>query len=849
MLLRLLTLPYVRKHALRAALTLAGIVLGVAVFVGMHTANGSVLAAFQTTVDKIAGKAQLQVSAGESGFDETVLETVQSLRGVRAAAPVIEATVQTGLPGQGNLLILAVDLTGDRSLRDYDFDSGDSALIDDPLVFLAQPDSLMVTREFALRNGLDINSRLAMETMEGRREFVIRGIMKPGGLASAFGGNLAVMDIYAAQKVFGRGRTFDRIDLAVVDGVAVEQVRDELRARLGPAFTVEAPSARGAQFESLLKIYSLTAKITSVFALFIGMFIIYNTFEVAVGQRRAEIGLLRALGASRGRVQALFLLESALTGLVGSALGVVLGLLLARGLAGALSGYLTELYGVAQQAESITVDLWLLAAALAIGVLTSVLAGWIPARDAARLDPVKALQKGQYQIIGAEESRVRLGAALVALLVGAGCALANRSGLVFYAGYFLAVLAAVLLAPPMSRWLALALRPVLAWMRPVEGALAVDSLIQAPRRSAGAIAALMLSLAMVIALGGMTRASYHSIRRWLDVALNPDLYVSTSESLTARSFRFPALMADQLRAVEGVGEVQPVRTVRIPFRGQPVMLLAIDVESLARRLLLDPVEGDAQTMYQRAARGEGVLVAENFSLLYNVHLGDTVELASPYATLRYPVLGVITDYTDQQGTIVMDRAEFLRQWRDDTANLFRVYVQPSLDPALVRMRILAGPGAQSRVVVLTNQEVRAYVLRLTDQWFAITYVQLLVAVLVAILGIVNALTVSITDRRRELGILQAVGALQWQLRRTIWLEAVAIAAIGLILGLSLGAINLYYALEVTKNDLAGQRLPYQFPAGLAVSLIPVMLGAALVGALGPAESAVRSSLVEALEYE
>ncbi len=849
MLLRLLTLPYIRRHGVRVALTLAGIVLGVAVFVGMHTANGSVLAAFQSTVDKIAGRAQLQISAGESGFDETVLEKVQALREVRAAAPVIEATVQTGLAGQGNLLILAVDLTGDRSLRDYDFDSGDDAVIDDPLVFLAQPDSLMVTREFAARNGLAINSRLPMETMERRREFVIRGIMKPGGMASAFGGNLAVMDIYAAQKVFGRGRTFDRIDLAVNDGVRVEAVRDRLRRELGPAFTVDAPSARGAQFESLLKIYSMTAAITSLFALFIGMFIIYNTFEVAVGQRRTEIGILRALGASRRQVQGLFLIESALTGLAGSVIGAFAGLGIARGLAGGLSGYLTELYGVSQQAESIAVEPRLLAAAFGIGILTSVLAGWIPARDAAAVDPVKALQRGHHQTLSGGENRLRWILAGVAVVAGTACVWLGAAGPVFYAGYFLSVLAAVLIAPAVSRMLARLLRPVLARLRPVEGTLAADSIIQAPRRAAGAIAALMLSLAMVIALGGMTRASYDSIRRWLDIALNPDLYVSTSESLTARSFRFPGELGPEIRQLEGVAEVQTVRTVRIPFRGQPVMLLGIDVESLSRRVLLDPVEGDARTMYQRAARGEGVLVAENFSLLYNVHLGDSIEIASPYAALRYPVLGVITDYTDQQGTIVMDRAEFVKQWRDDSANLFRVYVKPGETAAAVRDRILAGPGAKSRVVVLTNQQVRDYVLRLTDQWFAITYVQLLVAVLVAILGIVNALTVSITDRRRELGVLQAVGGLRWQVRWTIWLEAVTIAAIGLILGLALGSVNLYYALEVTKNDLAGQRLPYQFPAGLALTLVPVMFAAALAGALAPAESAVRASLVEALEYE
>jgi putative ABC transport system permease protein len=138
---------------------------------------------------------------------------------------------------------------------------------------------------------------------------------------------------------------------------------------------------------------------------------------------------------------------------------------------------------------------------------------------------------------------------------------------------------------------------------------------------------------------------------------------------------------------------------------------------------------------------------------------------------------------------------------------------------------------------------------LTDQWFGITYVQIAVAVIVAILGIVNTLTVSITDRRRELGVLRAVGGLRSQIRRTVWMEALAIATIGVILGLAVGGAQLYYSLEVSRRDLAGLRLNYEYPFTIAAWLFPAMLAAAFVSALGPAESAVRGSLVEALEYE
>ena len=159
-LLKLISWPYVRQHLPRWLLTIAGIVLGVAVFVGIHTANQSVVYAFRQTVDRIAGSTQLQISAGETGFDENVLDRVQAVSEVRVAVPVIEAVVNTGVEGQGNLLILGVDMTGDRSLRDYDLESsGSDDAIDDPLVFLAQADSLIVTKTFAEKNGLRINLR------------------------------------------------------------------------------------------------------------------------------------------------------------------------------------------------------------------------------------------------------------------------------------------------------------------------------------------------------------------------------------------------------------------------------------------------------------------------------------------------------------------------------------------------------------------------------------------------------------------------------------------------------------------------------------------------------------------
>jgi putative ABC transport system permease protein len=335
----------------------------------------------------------------------------------------------------------------------------------------------------------------------------------------------------------------------------------------------------------------------------------------------------------------------------------------------------------------------------------------------------------------------------------------------------------------------------------------------------------------------------------LRIALSPDLFITTAQNISERSFTFPASLAAGLRATDGVGEVQLVRTVRVPIKGTPIMIVATDVGALERHALLPPVAGNSRTMYQDTAAGRGVMASENFARLHGASLGETLEIPAPAGILRLPIVGIVRDFSDQQGSLLMSRDVFVRSWDDDSVNIFRIYLKHGADSARVRQSILDAYGSRQRLFVLTNQDVRSYIVRLTDQWFGLTYVQIAVAVLVAVLGIVNALTVSITDRRRELGVLQAVGGLRRQIRHTIWMEAVAIGAIGLVLGLTLGAVQLYYSVEIARRDLVGIDLGYAYPFTTALALAPVILGAALLAALGPGESAVRGSLVEALEYE
>jgi putative ABC transport system permease protein len=200
--------------------------------------------------------------------------------------------------------------------------------------------------------------------------------------------------------------------------------------------------------------------------------------------------------------------------------------------------------------------------------------------------------------------------------------------------------------------------------------------------------------------------------------------------------------------------------------------MATDVAKLAVTSPRRALEGTVDEMYRTVAAGQGLIASENFASLNHLHAGDVVELQTPSGPVRLPIAGVVRDYSDQQGSVMVDLSIYRRYWQDDAVDFFRVYLDRGADPSAVRQAILQKFSTDRRLFVLSSLEVRAYVEGLTDQWFGMTRMQIIVAVLVAVLGVVNSLTVTITDRRRELGVLRAVGGLRSQVRGAIWMEAV-----------------------------------------------------------------------------
>lgn len=849
--LTFITLRQWRIHKLRTTLTLLGIALGVAVYFAVRTANITIIDSLNVTVEKISGRATLQVTAGEAGFPEEVLETVRATPGVLVAEPAIEVIAHTAFKDEGNILIVGVDTTGDQEIREYQWEESETE-IGDPLVYLAQPDSIMVSRAFAERHGLKEEDKLPLYTSQGRKEFIIRGIFKPIGLGEVFGGNVAAMDVYAAQFVFNRGRNFDRIDIMTDPHVPLEHVQAALRQQLPAGFDVDRPVARGEEMEKTVAAMRQGLTITSFVALLVGVFIIFNSFSIAVNQRWKEIGILRALGVEQRNIQRMFLGEAVLMGVIGSLLGVVSGFYMASGATRIVSDIVAVIYARATTPQPPAFHPDYAIVSLALGIAASLIAAWLPARAASRLNPVLALHNIETRQREAVLGWPRLvsGLALTALGVALVRLAPPRVGDFSRFSYVaMMLLGLIVILPKVAQWLARALRPLMDWAFGSEGVLAVDTMIHAPRRTSATVGALMVGLTFVFSTGAYIQSYERLVLRWMDRSINADLYVTASLAARSRTYHFTEDVGRRIAALPMVKRVENVRFTFVPYRDDEVAVIAIEMDGWLARVA-DPIdEGDEEQVRELMPRGEGVLIARNFSTRWDVRVGDRLRLETPTGRFDRPVIGLVEDYSSEKGTIYMDRALYKQFWRDSGVDYVDVNLKPGTDRVAAKRDIERLIAGQQRAFVYTNQEYKNWILGLINQFFTINYIQMVVAILVAVIGIVNTLIISVSERRREIGVLRAIGGERGQIRKMVLLEAVAIALIGVVMGAVANVFNTYFLVRTAAVLLAGFTIPFAFPLSLILMTLPLVVAIALMAAWWPARRAVQLKVVEAIGYE
>ncbi|HEV7967837.1 MAG TPA: FtsX-like permease family protein [Candidatus Acidoferrales bacterium] len=847
----LITFKQWRTHYIRVALTTLGISLGVAVFFAIRTGNATLLDSLRATVEKLAGKATLQIAAGESGFSEKVLDTARATPGVQLAEPVIETMVQTSFPDEGALLVLGVDTTGDQQLRDYQFDRTQTQ-ISDPLVFLAQPDSILLSRAFADRHGLKVGDQLALFASDGKKEFTVQGTFKPVGVGEVFGGNVAVMDIYSAQVVFHRGRKFDRIDLMTAPNVPVDVVRQRLRGELPPGVEVDRPEVRGQALENAVTAMRVGILITSFVALLVGVYIILNSFTIAVNQRWKEIGILRAVGVEQGNVSRMFLCEAFLMGVIGSLVGIAGGFVLASAANRVMRGMVAAVYGVVSTAAPARLHLDLCALAFALGIAASMIGAWYPARGAACLDPALALHNIEARHRESVLGWKRIGGGI--LLIVAGSALVvwtpSRLGLpIQFVFATMVLLGLTIVLPKLVLGSARALRPILNWVGGSEGALAVDAMIQTPRRSSATVGALMVGLMFVFSTASYIQSYRLMIDRWMNQVLNADIFVATSAMLRSTSYHFTEDLSRKVAALPGVSRVENVRFTAIPYRGDTAAVIAIEMDGFLTRSQ-NAIEGaNARTVHDKLTRGEGVLVSRNFALRWGVGVGSQLTLESPTGALERPILGFLDDYRSEKGTIFMDRELYKKYWADDAVDFIDVDLNPGADQLAMKQQIEQLTAGSFHAFVYTNAEFKRWISSLVDQFFTLNYMQLVVAVLIAILGIVNTLLISVSERRREIGIVRAIGGLRSQIRKLVLLEAVAVAIVGVAVGSVAGILNTFFMSHTVSVVLVGYSVPFHFPWQFVLLSLPVVTAVSLAAGWWPARNAASMQVIEAIGYE
>jgi putative ABC transport system permease protein len=241
-ILRAVSLRRFREHKVRTLLTIVGIALGVASFIAVSIITSTLTDSFSRMVDMVSGKVNLQVTGGPTGVEEAMLERVKQVEGVAAAVPAIQTYTKAD-DGQA-MLLLAVDTLNDKAVRDYKMQDAGGTEIADPLLFLNTQNAILLNKDFARKNKIAVDATINLLTPQGRRPFVVRGLLDPKGAAEAFGGRFALMDVYSAQLYFGKQKLFDSIDVLVKTGENVDEVRKRIASALGGGYTVQRPAQR-----------------------------------------------------------------------------------------------------------------------------------------------------------------------------------------------------------------------------------------------------------------------------------------------------------------------------------------------------------------------------------------------------------------------------------------------------------------------------------------------------------------------------------------------------------------------------------------------------------------------------
>jgi putative ABC transport system permease protein len=841
---------YLNGRRLRTFLTTLAIIFGVLVIFGMNIILPTMISALQANVQGMAGVVDFNVTlvSGES-FSPDVVQTVRGVDGVRAVSPTLVRTVNlpAGYLGESSgkaEALTAVNLVGldpeaARSVRAYPVQEGGRFLDAE------DTDAAVISQSLADKLGIGLGDEFPLPSTAGVVRLTVVGVLPP---RMTPGTEEVLVTLPQAQRMTNETGKINTIDVNIETG-AGESRRAEIQQSIESAVGVEYHVGTLMASTDLFASLQLGQAIMGLFgllALFMGGFIIFNTFRTIVAERRRDIGMLRALGANRGTITGMILAEGLLQGIIGSALGLLFGYLLGAGILKLAAPMLGKFLNITMGDPVVSPGL--VAVCVLLGISVTVLAGLVPAQNASRVTPLEALRPAVVE--AGVIRRIGVGSIVgIAVIALSGLALLSGNAVLITPSGFLFLIGLVLVAPLLVRPITRLLGKAVGWIyaRRGIGELAQGNLVRQPARTAVTASATMLGLAVIVAAGGMVASLSVVMYDMMKKSLGSDyLFIPPSISVWSTNVGAGPEFVEELRGVKGVGDINTFRFAGAKVNGNGVSLLGIDPEVFPKVSGLYFIQGD-ESAYRALAEGHAMIVNASFLTATGAKVGDTVDLLAPKGPVPYRIAAVATDLLNVKVvTAFISQADM----EADFGKTEDVFIQLNLAPGADRaaadreIKALAADFPQFQVISGT-----AYYETMRVQFeaaFSAMYVLFGLLAFPSFIAMLNTLAIGVIERTREIGMIRAVGATRGQVGSMVTAEALLLAAIGT----AFGVVGGWYLGYTFINAMATVfPLGYAFPAtGIVVAVVFGLLFGVLAAVI-PARQASRLDIIRALQYE
>ena len=844
---------HVRAGLGRMVLSVAAVALGVALVVAIRLMNGAVLASFLDTVDAAAGRAALTVTAGEGlTFPESVADQVAAVPGVALAVPLVTGVAFPD-DGSGDLLtVYGVDLTHEADVRLYRGTAENGPVLDDPIVFLSQPDSILLGRAFAASRGLQPGQPLVLAAPRGLKRFTVRGLLDPQGLAQTLGGRLVVMDLYAAERAFTADGQITQVDVVPAADAGLEAVKAAVAAMLPEGLTVAEPALRKDVIRKTIGGFQAMLTAFGLLAVLAGFVICYSRLGAIFEARTWEVGLLRAVGLRRSVVFFELLKESLLLGAAGTVLGLPLGVVIGwhalpfMATATAINFHLPvpETQPAAASGG--------IAFGIVVGLMAATLAAGIPALRLARKQPVAALTMRGREAPASSSKLAAAVAPCLLIIIAVLVAWQQVSHLTALGNVTtgLVALAACALARPLVVHGGRLLTPPWQRLFGQPGRFAARHLGQHARRAGLTVATLGLGLGVTLMFGMLGWSFERTVVSQLSARFQADIVV-TSAFLSGGWMNAPLSdrLVDEIATTTGVRLAAGQQLTDAEYRKKAIALFSYDPICFRdRRVCGWPLApGSVPSALESVARGDAVLVAASFAFQNGVAPGDRIELESPHGSQSFLVAAVVAE--EPANAIIMSRARYRELWNDAQVRWIHVVLDDRADSALVRAALARRFGEEHRLQVRSVRELLDYFGSQTRKAFSVLYLMEGIIFLLVLIGIGDTLATSVIERTHEFGMMRAIGLYRSRLVGMVVLEGLGIGLLGLLLAAATGLLLGLFWVRVQFPAILGWRLDLHFPSRFAIGAVVLTLTLCLVGAVLPSLRAARLSVSEALRNE